>query len=186
MLDQVDHFGLLEIKRGGVDVFNAKLTKNVYESKLKSRAVLVINYLIFRSNKENTCFPSIKTIARDVHVSVNTVKRALDDLVDAGFVKKEARFIQEKNGAQTSNLYTLCEETFISAGETQKESEDFTESNEFDGAIESKKEVPGQERVKSDDHFRCKEVKEENKIIQVLETGQKRKWAALQPILIPP
>lgn len=86
-----------------------KLTQNIYASNLKSRAVLVMNYLIFRSNKENTCFPSIKTIAKDVHISVNTVKRALDDLVDAGFVKKEARFVKEKNGAQTSNLYTLCE-----------------------------------------------------------------------------
>ena len=91
-----------------------RLLKTVFASDLKSRAVLVMNYLIFRSNSAGTCFPAIKTIARECHISVNTVKRALDDLVAAGYVKKDARFIEAKNGAQTSNLYTLCEGVFMS------------------------------------------------------------------------
>jgi len=36
------------------------------------------------------------------------VKRALDELVDAGYIVKQARFDERKNGGQTSNLYTLC------------------------------------------------------------------------------
>lgn len=91
-----------------------KLIQTVYASDLKSRAVLVMNYLIYRANQEGTCFPAIKTIAKECHISVNTVKRALDDLVDAGYVQKEARFIEAKNGAQTSNLYTLSEGMFAS------------------------------------------------------------------------
>lgn len=91
-----------------------RLIQTIYASELKSRAVLVMNYLIFRANREGTCFPAIKTIARECHIGVNTVKRALDDLVDAGYVKKEARFIEAKNGAQTSNLYTLSEGMFAS------------------------------------------------------------------------
>lgn len=93
-----------------------KLMQTVYASNLKSRAILVMNYLIYRSNKECTCFPSIRTISKDCHLSINTVKRALDDLVKAGYVQKEARFIDEKNGAQTSNLYTLSTGMFVSEG----------------------------------------------------------------------
>jgi DNA-binding transcriptional regulator YhcF (GntR family) len=91
-----------------------KLMQTIYASNLKSRAILVMNYLIFRANKEGTCFPSIKTIAKECHISVNTVKRALDDLIKAGYVQKCARFIKEKNGAQTSNLYTLSAGMFVS------------------------------------------------------------------------
>lgn len=91
-----------------------KLMQTIYASNLKSRAILVMNYLIFRANKEGTCFPAIKTIAKECHISVNTVKRALDDLIKAGYVKKNVRFIEEKNGAQTSNLYTLSEGMFVS------------------------------------------------------------------------
>ena len=39
---------------------------------------------------------------------VSTVKRALDELVKAGYIVKQARFDERKNGVQTSNLYTLC------------------------------------------------------------------------------
>jgi DNA-binding transcriptional regulator YhcF (GntR family) len=91
-----------------------KLMQTIYASNLKSRAILVMNYLIFRANKEGTCFPAIKTIAKECHISVNTVKRALDDLIKAGYVQKDARFIKEKNGAQTSNLYTLSAGMFVS------------------------------------------------------------------------
>ena len=39
---------------------------------------------------------------------MSTVKRALDELVKAGYIVKQARFDERKNGGQTSNLYTLC------------------------------------------------------------------------------
>lgn len=84
----------------------AELKKQAYESNLKSRALSVLIYLIDRSNKEFTCFPAISTMAEQLHISVSTVKRALHELVDAGYVKKESRY-REKNKGQTSNLYTL-------------------------------------------------------------------------------
>lgn len=85
-----------------------ELFKSIYASNLKARAVNVVSCLItYMSTTDNTCFPAIKTIAKCCSISVNTVKRALDDLVEAGFVEKEARFIEAKNGAQTSNLYRL-------------------------------------------------------------------------------
>jgi len=83
-----------------------ELKQRAYASNLKSRALSVLIYLIDRSNKELTCFPAIPTMARELHISVSTVKRALHELVAAGFVAKESRF-REKNHGQTSNLYTL-------------------------------------------------------------------------------
>ncbi len=54
-----------------------------------------------------TCFPSIKTIAKECGYSVSTVKRALKDLEEMGYVEKIERYDDRKNGGQTSNLYVL-------------------------------------------------------------------------------
>ena len=86
----------------------AKLKQMAYSSSLKSRALSVLIYLIDRSNKDLTCFPAIPTMAEQLHISISTVKRALHELVDAGFIKKDVRF-REKNRGQTSNLYTLVQ-----------------------------------------------------------------------------
>ena len=77
-----------------------------YQSNLKNRALQVLLYLIDRANKEQTCFPAMPTIGRELHISISTVKRAMRELVEAGYVKKESRF-REGNRGQTSNLYTL-------------------------------------------------------------------------------
>ena len=83
-----------------------QLKQQAYSSGLKSRALSILIYLIDRSNKELTCFPSIPTMAEQLHISISTVKRALHELVSCGFIKKDPRF-REKNRGQTSNLYTL-------------------------------------------------------------------------------
>lgn len=77
-----------------------------YRSQLKSRALQVLLYLIDRANKDQTCFPAVSTIGRELHISISTVKRAMRELVEAGYVEKESRF-REENRGQTSNLYTL-------------------------------------------------------------------------------
>lgn len=77
-----------------------------YQSSLKSRALQVLLYLIDRANKEQTCFPAVPTIGRELHISISTVKRAMRELVEAGYVTRESRF-REGNRGQTSNLYTL-------------------------------------------------------------------------------
>lgn len=84
----------------------AELKKQAYASDLKSRALSVLIYLIDRSNKDLTCFPAIPTMAKQLHISVSTVKRALKELTDKGYIKKEVRF-RERNHGQSSNLYTL-------------------------------------------------------------------------------
>jgi len=79
--------------------------ENIYRDELPSRAVTVYFYLFDRSNKDNTCFPSVKTIAHDTKLSISTVKRAIADLEHAGYLDCEHRF--RPNGAKSSNLYRL-------------------------------------------------------------------------------
>lgn len=93
--------------------------KGVFGSDLKPRARLVLQCLIYHANKDGFCFPSIKTIAAECGYGLSTIKRALNDLCEAGYIEKTARFDERKNGGQTSNLYALADVTV--AAEEDKE-----------------------------------------------------------------
>ena len=75
------------------------------DTELPSRARMVYMYLRDRSNKKNECWPGIKTIAADLHLSRSTVKRALADLERGGYLTKLPRY--RENGSSTSNLYSV-------------------------------------------------------------------------------
>ena len=62
--------------------------ERVFSSGLKPRARLVLQVLVLHCNKEGECFPSIKTIAAKCGYGISTVKRALDELVEAGYIIK--------------------------------------------------------------------------------------------------
>lgn len=81
------------------------LIERVYSLELTQRATLVAFYLINRSDREGTCFPGVKTIAKECNISTRTVQRALNDLEEAGFLVRESRFHEQ--GGQRSNLYYL-------------------------------------------------------------------------------
>ena len=93
--------------------------KGVFGSDLKPRARLVLQCLIYHANKDGFCFPSIKTIAAECGYGLSTIKRALNDLCEAGYIEKTARFDERKNCGQTSNLYALADVTV--AAEEDKE-----------------------------------------------------------------
>ena len=78
---------------------------SIYSSDLPHRARVVYMYLKDRSNREGVCWPSIKTIARELKLSRATVCRALDDLCKAGLLTREQRW--RENGGKTSNLYKI-------------------------------------------------------------------------------
>lgn len=82
---------------------------SIYRSELPPRAVTVYCYLKNRANEDNQCFPAIGTIAKDLHISDSTVKRVLNDLERAGFIKRKNRFrtYNKKTYGKTSNLYTV-------------------------------------------------------------------------------
>lgn len=73
------------------------------DSELSHRAKAVYIYLKDHANKEGTCWPGINTIAAGLNLSRSTVKRALNDLINAGLVEKSKRW--RENGSLSSNLY---------------------------------------------------------------------------------
>ena len=81
---------------------------SIYAADLPHRDIGVYMYLRDRADAEGKCWPGIKRIAADLHLSRSTVKRALDDLERAGFVQRQER--HRENGSQTSNLYTIRSE----------------------------------------------------------------------------
>ena len=79
----------------------------IYAEDLPHRAKAVYMYLKDRSDKNGQCYPAIGTIAKEIHLSRRTVERAIEDLICAGFIKKEQRW--RKNGGRSSLLYTLTD-----------------------------------------------------------------------------
>ena len=77
------------------------------DADLPHRAKAVYMYLCDRSDREGKCWPGIRTIARDLHISRSTVKRAIADLTARGYLKKTPRY--RENGSHTSNLYSVNE-----------------------------------------------------------------------------
>ena len=79
---------------------------NIYaDMELSHRARTVYMYLRDRADSKGTCWPSIKSIGKDLHLSPSTVKRALNELEKAGYIAREHRY--RENGSYTSNLYTI-------------------------------------------------------------------------------
>ena len=78
----------------------------LYKRNIQHRAVAVYLYLDSRADTDtDQCFPSLRTIARDLKLSVSTVQRALDDLEKEKLIIKEQRY--RDSGGKSSILYTL-------------------------------------------------------------------------------
>lgn len=82
-----------------------KSRRKVYEAELPHRAVSVFLYLQDRADREGKCYPAIGTIARELHFSASTVKRAICDLEKSGFIRKKQRW--RENGGKSSLLYEI-------------------------------------------------------------------------------
>ena len=75
------------------------------EEHLSHREKAVYIYLRDRADASGVCWPGIKTIARDMNLSRSTVKRALADLEQHGYLERLPRY--RPNGSSPSNLYTV-------------------------------------------------------------------------------
>ena len=75
------------------------------DTELPHRSKAVYLYLRDRADSSGSCWPGLKTIAADLSLSRSTVKRALNELVQRGYLTKVARY--RSNGSHTSNLYRL-------------------------------------------------------------------------------
>lgn len=83
------------------------VARRIYDLGLPHRAVTVYCYLCDRANKKGECFPSAKTIAKDLSLSKRTVFRALNELLDKGLIEKQPR--HRNDGGVSSNFYRLTD-----------------------------------------------------------------------------
>ena len=67
---------------------------------------LLLRILVDSMGDKNTCWPSLKTLAEEVGVTVRHLRRMLRHLEAAGWIKSEARYRSDRS--QTSNVYTWC------------------------------------------------------------------------------
>lgn len=79
--------------------------RRIYDMNLPHRAVTVYCYLCDRANKQRECFPSVRTIAEDLHLSKRTVFRALNDLENAQLITRTER--RRVHGGKSSTLYRI-------------------------------------------------------------------------------
>ena len=78
---------------------------SIYSDNLPSRAITVYMYLFQRANKDGQCRPSEKRIAKDLSMSLSTVKRALQDLRGHGYLTTEQRY--RSNGGNSTLNYSI-------------------------------------------------------------------------------
>ncbi len=79
--------------------------EKIFHDDVSARAQGIYTYLRYRQGKNNGCFPTHKTIARENKCSVSTEKRVIKELVEKCYIDKINRRLA--NGSRTSNLY-IC------------------------------------------------------------------------------
>lgn len=83
------------------------VSNDIFSLELKPRDFIVYCCLLRHcDNKNKSCFPSRKTIAKECCMDRKTVDIAIKNLADKGLVKKVCR--HRADGTMTSNMYYLC------------------------------------------------------------------------------
>ena len=75
---------------------------------LSHRALAVYLYLEDRANKEGECWPSLKTMAKELKLSQSTIRRAVRDLKEANLIATWQRY--RPNGGKSSLRYKIKRE----------------------------------------------------------------------------
>lgn len=86
---------------------------------IKARLKLLLRHLVDRYGKDGLIFPSIRTLARELCVSMSSVHRWLNELTAMKLVARTARF--RGDGGRTSNLYALNCVRGVSVSAEQKQ-----------------------------------------------------------------
>ena len=80
------------------------VSNQIFDLELKPRDFFVYCCLLRHSdNKNGSCFPSRRVIAKECGIDRKTVDYAIENLSDLGLVTKIQR--HRENGTRTSNLY---------------------------------------------------------------------------------
>lgn len=79
----------------------------ILDTDLNYKAKLAYMVLSQHADKRGTCWPSVRRVADMAGISVRSIQRGLNELVEKRYILKEER--KRDNGAQTSNLYILID-----------------------------------------------------------------------------
>ena len=85
------------------------------DTELPHRARTVYMYLCDRAGG-GSCWPGVKTIARDLHLSPRTVQRALNDLERAGYIQRRDTTAQLEGPTLAENQYRKKKSDFKKVG----------------------------------------------------------------------
>lgn len=75
------------------------------DNDVSAHAKAIYMYLKHRGNTEGKSFPSVPTMARELHLSQSSIRRALTELVEHHYIARDPRY--RRSGARSSNLYTV-------------------------------------------------------------------------------
>lgn len=80
------------------------LPNDIFRIVNNSYQLTVYTYLCYRYNRDyQYAFPSLNTIAKDTHVSLSTVRRAIKELEDLRLIK--ILKFNNRNNSYTNNMY---------------------------------------------------------------------------------
>ncbi|MBP1926700.1 DNA-binding GntR family transcriptional regulator [Sedimentibacter acidaminivorans] len=89
------------------------MSNYIFNNQIDVHSKIVYAGLKKFSNGEGICFPSRSTLVELCKISLSTVRKAINSLVDAKILDKQERY--RENGSQTSNLYSLT--PFMASGD---------------------------------------------------------------------
>ncbi len=92
------------------DNFTNILNKLITDKNISTAEYRILCYLLMRAGTQDVCYPSLNTISADTDISLSTVKRAIPELVNKGYLKKINR--KKSNGCATSNLYQFTDKVY--------------------------------------------------------------------------
>jgi GntR family transcriptional regulator len=89
------------------DWFGTVTGKVAFNPDLSHAAVRVYMVLVMHRNRDDdTCFPSNETVAKHTGMSLRSVERAIPELVEAGVIEREPRYV---DGRQTTSMTRITD-----------------------------------------------------------------------------
>lgn len=75
-------------------------------SNLSQNEACILNLFVLMSDEQYKCFPSVGTITKMTKMCVTSYKKAINNLIDMGLVRRQFRYNKE-TGQQRSNYFHL-------------------------------------------------------------------------------
>ncbi len=81
-------------------------TKIYKDTEISAKAICLYFYLCGRADRETkSCYPSLKTMSKDLNLSITSVKRAINEFIKYSYIAKENRFPENDN--KSSDIYYI-------------------------------------------------------------------------------